>query len=250
MLDLGSATGSFDVSRFPCPVIQVDLEARTQTGRALFVQADASQLPFRNASFDFVIANHSLEHFERLDVSIRELTRVLKPDGGLYDAVPDASTLCDKLYRWLASGRGHVNPFVKASDLKEKLSQATGLPCRGTVDLHTGFSYLNRTKNSKIPTKAWLIGGGYEPILRLASLLFRLFDRTFATRLSVYGWAYYFGSLEPGNLASRTNVCIRCGAGHPSSQLIEQGRVTSKRITKSYPCPNCTSKNFFLADKS
>ena len=41
-----------------------------------------------------------------------------------------------------------------------------------------------------------LIGGGTETSLRLLSYLFRLSDRFLHTRMSVYGWALYFGNVE------------------------------------------------------
>jgi ubiquinone/menaquinone biosynthesis C-methylase UbiE len=45
--------------------------------------ADVSGLPFKDESFDFVIANSSLHHLPRLDPAVKELVRVLRP-GGFY----------------------------------------------------------------------------------------------------------------------------------------------------------------------
>jgi SAM-dependent methyltransferase len=65
------------------------------------VQTDASRLPFPDASFDAIIASHSLEHFERLETALQELGRVVRPSGSIFIAVPDASTFSDRLHRWL-----------------------------------------------------------------------------------------------------------------------------------------------------
>ena len=76
--------------------------------------AREASLPFQDASFDAVISNHSLEHFEQLQPALQELGRVLRPNGSIFIAVPDASTFADRLYRWLARGGGHVKEIGRA----------------------------------------------------------------------------------------------------------------------------------------
>ena len=62
-------------------------EARSNLDqRFSFQQADIQQLPFDDDSFDAVIANHMLYHVPDLDRGLREVRRVLKPDGKLYAA--------------------------------------------------------------------------------------------------------------------------------------------------------------------
>lgn len=51
-----------------------------------FQQADAQAIPFADAQFDAVIANHMLYHVPDLPQALREITRVLKPGGALYAA--------------------------------------------------------------------------------------------------------------------------------------------------------------------
>ena len=48
--------------------------------------ADAQSLPFADASFDLVIANHMLYHVPDIALSIQEIRRVLVPGGCLYAA--------------------------------------------------------------------------------------------------------------------------------------------------------------------
>ena len=45
------------------------------------VQLDVEELPYAAESFDFVIANHLLEHVHALDVALGEIARVLRPRG-------------------------------------------------------------------------------------------------------------------------------------------------------------------------
>lgn len=69
--------------------------ARERLGAEPFIYevADAQALPFADASFDAVIANHMLYHIPDLPRALAEIRRVLKPGGRFY-----ASTI----------GRGHM----------------------------------------------------------------------------------------------------------------------------------------------
>ena len=91
-------------------MVRVDLDRQAPAPPNL-VQADAARMPFPDHCFDLIISNHSLEHFGDLAGSLREIGRVVRPNGALYVAVPDATTLSDRFYRWLARGGGHVNAF-------------------------------------------------------------------------------------------------------------------------------------------
>lgn len=61
-------------------------EARQRLGEERFTYqvADAQALPFVDASFDAVIANHMLYHIPDLPRALGEIKRVLKPGGTLY----------------------------------------------------------------------------------------------------------------------------------------------------------------------
>src|SRR6266550_6951256 len=102
VLDLGSLTGSFRADSYPdAVVVGLDLEAPAPGTIDGFVQADAVYLPFPDRSFDAVIANHSLEHIQQLPAALKEIGRVVRPEGSVYLAVPDASTFSDCLYCWI-----------------------------------------------------------------------------------------------------------------------------------------------------
>jgi predicted SAM-dependent methyltransferase len=51
---------------------------------------------FKDSSLDFIIANHLLEHLEDPIKGLIEFHRVLKPDGALYMALPDARLTFDR----------------------------------------------------------------------------------------------------------------------------------------------------------
>src|SRR5215831_12953436 len=101
VLDLGARAGSFESPRPDLTIVRVDLDMVAGRVPGLYVAGDAARLPFASGAFDAVVSNHSLEHFLELEAAVREIGRVLKPGGGLYIAVPDATTLTDRIYRWL-----------------------------------------------------------------------------------------------------------------------------------------------------
>ena len=247
LLDLGSGRGSFDKTLSRGAVIRVDVEGGAAAGESLIL-ADAAALPFRAGFFDAVVSNHSLEHFRDLDGALREIGRVVKNTGALYVAVPDSTSLCDRLYRWLGRGGGHVNRFSDPRTLVARIEQSTSLMHVATRFLLTSISFLNpRNRKARPPRKLLLLGGGNELILVLLSGLLRLVDRITRTGLAVYGWAMYFGEFSvPVAAEAWANVCARCGSGHPSDWLERSGHTRWMGLL--YRCPQCRALNFFTPD--
>src|SRR5712692_1376907 len=128
VLDLGSHTGSFPAEAYRFVTVRVDI-ATPGPGANSLVQADAASLPFRSRTFDAVILNHSIEHFDNLKRALQEVGRVLKREGAVFASVPDATTMGDRVYRkvYLDAG-GHVNLFNSPVKLAEMLSWYFGLP--------------------------------------------------------------------------------------------------------------------------
>jgi DNA-directed RNA polymerase subunit RPC12/RpoP len=85
----------------------------------------------------------------------------------------------------------------------------------------------------------------------MITYLLRLADRFLGTRASVYGWAFYFGNVGAAiDCTTWTNVCVRCGAGHPSAWLLQEHMVKKGlQILPTYRCPGCRTRNFFTDDK-
>ncbi|HZU12445.1 MAG TPA: class I SAM-dependent methyltransferase [Chloroflexota bacterium] len=88
---------------------------RSLTGlHARFAVADAQALPFSDASFDAVLANHMLYHVPDRRRAIAEFRRVLQPGGRLYAAT---------------NGEGHLQ------ELRDLLAEyVTDMPMRGGWD--------------------------------------------------------------------------------------------------------------------
>ena len=254
VLDLGSLTGSFPIDRCPNSLVaRVDLEAPAPGRCEGFIQADAARLPFPDRCFDAVVASHSLEHIHGLREALQEIGRVVRPEGSLFVAVPDASTFSDRLFRWIYRGAsGHINPFCSADALAAEITKATGLTLAGARDLYSSFEYLNRYYfPAGTSWRLRMVGNGNRRAIVLLSYLARMWDRAFDTRASAYGWALYFGNVgEAVDPAAWSNVCVGCGSGFSAAWLAANKLVRRRfLVLQWYRCPNCAAGNLFTRDR-
>jgi SAM-dependent methyltransferase len=99
VLDLGSATGgnTLHITSMGHQVTSVEyskIGAQIQRSKGISViEADARELPFREASFDVVICLDVLEHIVEDGVVANEIHRVLKPGGKFLISVPEDPSL-------------------------------------------------------------------------------------------------------------------------------------------------------------
>ena len=91
---------------------------------------DITSLPFESESFDCVICSEVLEHIPEHEAALKELIRVLKPQGNLVVSVPRyfSERVC-----WLISAQyssdegGHIRIYKKKK--LEKMLAVHGLQC-------------------------------------------------------------------------------------------------------------------------
>jgi SAM-dependent methyltransferase len=209
-------------------------------------------LPFRSRSFDAVILNHCIEHFAQLKPSLQEIGRVLKADGAVFASVPDAWTLTDRVYRKVfKNAGGHVNLFASRPHLEELLSWYFGVGLVATRTLHSGFTFLNRknTHRNRAVREQVRFSGFPEPALATLTAILRFLDRSFNTRLSVYGWAFYLGRVpEAVSSAPLENVCVRCGCSQSLGEIAKAlGREPNSHLIR-YRCSKCGAGNLALPD--
>ncbi|HEX6547351.1 MAG TPA: class I SAM-dependent methyltransferase [Candidatus Dormibacteraeota bacterium] len=144
VLDLGCGTGrhAFEVLRRGARVVALDLgaedlrQARDWMGAMAAagesaaaghaVRADGRLLPFADATFDRVIVSEVLEHVPEDESVLREIRRVLRPEGRVAASVPRwfPERIC-----WALSEEYHSNPgghvrVYRASELAAKLGRA------------------------------------------------------------------------------------------------------------------------------
>lgn len=79
-------------------------------GGARVQQCDATDLPFPDASFDTVIANHMLYHLDDPAAALREFARVLRPGGGVAIATNGSDHLQELVAIGPAIGRPDLTP--------------------------------------------------------------------------------------------------------------------------------------------
>lgn len=107
ILELGSGGGFLGAELHRLDFTHVTLTDFTATAlasirehapNALLAGADASQLPFRNATFDIVVSSDVIEHIPEVEQHIAEVARVLSP-GGRYLLKTPNRPVADAFYR-------------------------------------------------------------------------------------------------------------------------------------------------------
>lgn len=103
VLDVGCGTGLYydklierhpDIRYVGIDLVNVMLQGHSgYENKSMLMQSDAQQLPFPDASFDVVMANHMLYHVEDVEAAVSELARVLRPDGQLVVAANSINTM-------------------------------------------------------------------------------------------------------------------------------------------------------------
>ena len=149
VLDVGCSSGM--ITNFLAPHFQsvagtdIDREAlvyaeRTKALNAVFIAADAMELPFRDESFEFVICAHVYEHVADSGRLMDEIYRVLKNDGICFFAagnrlrlvephygLPMLSVLpralADRYLRLLGRGRQYQEKHLTYWGLKQLVSR-------------------------------------------------------------------------------------------------------------------------------
>jgi len=84
-------------------LVRANAKSAAEAGRAIpFVEADALQLPFADESFDLVTAAFGFRNLANYEAGLREILRVLKPDGyiGILEFTEPAAGLFGDFYRW------------------------------------------------------------------------------------------------------------------------------------------------------
>lgn len=128
VLDAGAGWGRFTwplIERFqlkPSRVVASDVftEAVRETRAAgeerghhvKFVVADIAALPFRDATFDWTLANHVLYHVPALGTGVRELRRVLRR-GGTLVATTNADDIPVAIYDYHREALGRLGVPAK-----------------------------------------------------------------------------------------------------------------------------------------
>lgn len=89
---------------------QEALHIATEEGANGMAVSSGELLPFANHTFDYVTCIGSLEHFLDMRASIREMNRVLKPQGTACILVPNTYSILGNVYKALKTGMSTIDP--------------------------------------------------------------------------------------------------------------------------------------------
>ncbi|EGA63926.1 malonyl-ACP O-methyltransferase BioC [Vibrio brasiliensis] len=161
VLDLGCGTGYFSLELIKrgAKVICFDLSpqmlacAEQRCGRgATYLQGDAESLPFDNHSIDYAFSSLALQWCDDLSVPLRELRRVIKPQGAIFLSTLLDGSLIELKQAWSKiDSYQHVNQFSTVNQVKIALAQSEchthllDLPTI-TVWYQTAFSLMRDLK--------------------------------------------------------------------------------------------------------
>jgi len=105
LLNLGGGSGQVSsiFNSLGYDVYNIDLVLESENDHNLRLDLNKDKLPFDNQTFDTVIAQEIIEHLENPWALLREIKRILKPDGKLIISTPNILSLRSRL-KFLWSG--------------------------------------------------------------------------------------------------------------------------------------------------
>lgn len=132
ILDLGCGTAEFGVKKNNWDIIGVDISygmcAIASTKKVLVINADAVALPFKDDSFECVFSSLALQWAEDPEAVIKEILRVLKPDGTAIITTFAHGTLRELEEAFTAvDSEKHISKFIEPSQLLLRVVHIGGL---------------------------------------------------------------------------------------------------------------------------
>ena len=94
---------------------------------AHLLKGDICKTTFEDCSFDLIISSSAFEHIQNLDLALKEMHRILKPDGLLYSHHGPIWSTSYGHHLWLPNGITYWNlilpPYCHLLMLEEELAQ-------------------------------------------------------------------------------------------------------------------------------
>jgi ubiquinone/menaquinone biosynthesis C-methylase UbiE len=129
--DLACGCGEYSIKLLKrgCQVVGTDFEkksiavAQAFSGRNSFVLANAEKLPFKCDIFDKVVCVCALEHFNEGETALKEMYRILKPNGSVVLTVDSLTYPLPVHVVTAHKTRNHVSHYYSLLELEEKLTE-------------------------------------------------------------------------------------------------------------------------------
>ncbi len=143
----GAQVTGIDLSR--ASIDQAQRHARIGGLTIDYQVADAADMPLPAASFELVVASEVLEHVPDLEGTLREVSRVLKPEGLFLFDTPNRTWVArlaligvgERLFSKIPKGTHDGKKFIRPAELGEKLR-------RVAIDLRDIRGFLFSGTNS------------------------------------------------------------------------------------------------------
>jgi ubiquinone/menaquinone biosynthesis C-methylase UbiE len=135
ILDVACGIGqlTFRISTYGCDAHGLDVSSRMIYGQRLasfwgvecaFVRGTAERLPYADACFDRVVCSSSLEHFKDDIGALREMNRVLVPNGTLVLTVDSFSYPIDNACKQRHARKHDVQHYYDKRELLQLFAEA------------------------------------------------------------------------------------------------------------------------------
>ena len=162
----GEGYGTNLLSKFANKISGVDIDKNTIDEAKLkyksenieFKQGDTSNIPYESASFDVVVSFETIEHHNKHHEMLKELKRVLKPDGILIISTPDKHIYTDL--------KGTINKFHIQELYKKEFVELINTYFINSTIFNQKFitgSYIYADSNTSEQSMLWY-NGGFEHI--------------------------------------------------------------------------------------
>ena len=123
----GSVVG-FDISAYITYKAKIRALQYVPNSCAEYMNCDVRHLPFADNSFDLIISDSTLDHFQDKDeiaTALAELSRILKPGGTLVITMDNKANLTEPLFRlWIFLGLSYffIGKTYSIGELREALA--------------------------------------------------------------------------------------------------------------------------------
>jgi SAM-dependent methyltransferase len=129
--DVACGCGEYSIKLLKrgCQVVGTDFEkksiaiAQAFSGKNSFVLANAEKLPFKGDIFDKVVCVCALEHFNEGETALKEIHRILKPNGSVVLTVDSLTYPLPEYIVKTHKIRNHVSHYYSLVELKEKMTE-------------------------------------------------------------------------------------------------------------------------------
>jgi len=188
LLDAGAGECAYKRFFVHCRYVGVDLAVGQPAWNYhnLDCIAALDRLPFAGASFDAVLSTQTLEHLEQPGESVRELYRILKPNGKLFLTAPMAHAEHQTPYDFFRYTSYGLRLLCERAGFKQTIVRPFGgMFARWAYELPAALSiFPNSGIFERRPTMrgmAWLplkvLAAGWIAIMQVVLLLLDGFDK-------------------------------------------------------------------------